>query len=277
MDKKQIKEALKPLADGLFGKQRTSRYERPHFVIRPISMMLEDLVQLDDVSWGKYAFSREPLKNKFSEEQKSELTLKSIACGVEYAQKYVEKYGKADPSRLADKMGMNVQYPEMPQNTDRVLFAEYKAPNNINIFMDGVKKAYETLKEPGVEAALGEGLNVSKTLLAHELFHFVEEENAKTIFTHTEKVELWAPKPLHNRSGIAVLGEIAAMAFAKELVGLSFSPYVMDVLLVYGYNPEEASGLYEEIMELAGKTPRLPENDDLVSGDVSTEEISTEE
>jgi hypothetical protein len=43
------------------------------------------------------------------------------------------------------------------------------------------------------------------------------------------------------------------MAFAKQFVGISYSPYVMDVFLVYGYNPEEASGLYEEIMELANK------------------------
>ena len=50
------------------------------------------------------------------------------------------------------------------------------------------------------------------------------------------------------------------MAFARELIGLSYSPYVMDVFLVYGYNPEEASGLYEEIMGYAGKVARLPED-----------------
>lgn len=257
MDKEKLKKALAPIADGLFGKQRIQRYEKPHFVVRSIEMMLEDLVQIDDVSWGKYAFSREPLNGKFDDEQRRVLTLKSIECGVEYAKKYSEKYGHSDPSRLADKMGMDVSYPEMPQNTDRVLFAEYKVPNKINIYMDAVKKAYETMEEPGVKEIMA-GLNISKTLLAHELFHFVEEENAKTIFTHTEKVELWAPKPLHNRSGIGVLAEIAAMAFAREITGIKFSPYVLDVFLVYGYNPEQASGLYEEIMEFAGRTPRLP-------------------
>jgi hypothetical protein len=32
----------------------------------------------------------------------------------------------------------------------------------------------------------------------------------------------------------------------------------MDVFLVYGYSPEEASGLYEEMMMYAGKEPCAP-------------------
>ncbi|MFR7889351.1 MAG: hypothetical protein ACLU4B_13015 [Bilophila wadsworthia] len=87
----------------------------------------------------------------------------------------------------------------------------------------------------------------------------MEEKYKKEIWTRTYKIELWAPKPLHNRSGVSVLGEIAAMSFAKALTGISYSPYVMDAFLVYGYSPEAASGLYEEMMEKTGRTPRLPE------------------
>lgn len=265
MNKEELKKAFKPLSEGLFGKQKTTRYEKPHYIIRSIDMMLEDLVQIDDVSWGKYAFSREPLNGKFNDEQRRELTLKANACGQEYACKYKNEYGELDPESLAGKMGIKVQYPEMPQNTDRVLFAEYKIPNNVYIYTDAVKKANETMEESRARDILGYNLNISRLLLSHELFHYVEKQNADKIFTRTEKVELWAPKPLHNRSGIDVLGEIAAMAFARELTGLPYSPYVMDVFLVYGYNPEEACGLYEEIMEYAGKTPRLPEKVDLSS------------
>lgn len=62
-----------------------------------------------------------------------------------------------------------------------------------------------------------------------------------------------------HSSTVMVLGEIAAMAFAKALTGIRFSPYVLDAFLVYGYSPEAASGLYEEMMEKSGRTPRLPE------------------
>ena len=125
--------------------------------------------------------------------------------------------------------------------------------------MDGVRKGRALLSEPGVSHALTGQLDIAKLLLGHELFHFVEEKYKKEIWTRTYKIELWAPKPLHNRSGVAVLGEIAAMSFAKTLTGIPYSPYVMDAFLVYGYSPEAASGLYEEMMEKTGRTPRLPE------------------
>lgn len=256
MNEDKMKKTLKPLAEAFFGKQKVQKYEKPHYEVRSISMMLTDLIQNDDIAWGKYAFSREPLNGKFNDEQRSELTLKANACGMEYARKYIKQYGKIDPESLASKLGMKVQYPQMPQKTDRVLFAEYKAPDNIFIYMDAVKKASETMKDSNVRDILGMKLNIKQVLLAHELFHFIEEKNSKSIFTCTEKVELWAPKPFHNRSSIAILSEIAAMAFARELTGLDYSPYVMDVFLVYGYNSEEASGLYEEIMEYAGKIPK---------------------
>ena len=260
MNKGRLKKALSPIADGLFGKQKTVKYVKPHFVVRPINMMLEDLILNDDISWGKYAFSREPLNGKFSDEQRSELTSKCNACGVEYARKYLSQYKETEPAGLADKLGVKVFYPEIPQNADRVLFAEYKDPNKVYIYTDAVKKAYDTMNQSQCRDILGNDLDITKVLLAHELFHYIEKENAQTIFTRTEKVELWAPKPLHNRSGINVLSEIAAMSFAREITGLSYSPYILDVFLVYGYNPEEASGLYEEMMEYAGKNSRLPED-----------------
>ena len=48
------------------------------------------------------------------------------------------------------------------------------------------------------------------------------------------------------------------MAFADELCGLEWSPYLLDVFLVYGYNPEAATHLYEGIMRAAGETLSSP-------------------
>lgn len=36
-----------------------------------------------------------------------------------------------------------------------------------------------------------------------------------------------------------------------EMLGISFSPYVLDVLLMYGYQEDAATVLYEEIMDMA--------------------------
>jgi len=259
MTKERFQELLKPIADGLFGKQRTRYGEMPHYTVRPVGMIVEDLCRIPEDEWAKYAFSREPLNGKFNDEQRLDLTRQAIACGREYAEKLAKQYGMRDPEKLAKQLGLNVDYPDMPQNAERVLFAEFREPNNIHIYMDGVRKGRALLSEPGVSHALTGQLDIAKLLLGHELFHFVEEKYKKEIWTRTYKIELWAPKPLHNRSGVSVLGEIAAMSFAKTLTGIPYSPYVMDAFWVYGYSPEAASGLYEEMMEKTGRTPRLPE------------------
>lgn len=260
MTKERLKELLKPIAEGLFGPQGTRRGpEMAHYTVRPVGMIVEDLCRIPEEDWALYAFSREPLNGKFNDDQRRDLARQAIACGREYAEKLAAQYGMRDPEKLAKRLGLLVDFPDMPQSTERVLFAEFKAPNKVHIYMDGVRKGRALLGEPGVPHALTGQLDIVKLLIGHELFHWVEEQYKKEIWTRTYKIELWAPGPLHNRSGVGVLGEIAAMSFTKTLNNLPYSPYVMDAFLVYGYSPEAASGLYEEMMERAGGTPRLPE------------------
>lgn len=261
MTLERLKELWQPIAQGLFGEEGATpaRYRVPHYEVRPVGMIVEDLVTIPDELWAKYAFAREPLNGKFNDEQRLELTRQALACGREYAEKLIAEYGPLSPEEMAKKMGMIVDYPEMPQSTDRVMFAEFRDPNKIHIFMDGIRKGRVLLTEPGVAEALTDKLDIPQLLIGHELFHHVEEKYRKEVWTRTYKIELWAIKPFHNRSGVAVLGEIAAMAFTQTLTGLPYSPYVMDAFLVYGYNPEVASGLYEEMMERAGREPRHSE------------------
>ncbi len=253
MNKEEFQKALKPITDGLFGKQGTRRYERPHFPLRPLDRMLWDLASVDAVEWFRYVFSREPLNGKFNDGQRRDWMEHAMACGREYAVKVMEEYKSTDPEVIAKAMGMKVSYPTYPEKTDRVLFAEYRVPDTICIYMDAVKKAKKYLERPEIRDVLTDSLNISKLLLAHELFHYVEEKYKHEIYTKTEKVRLWSLGPLHNDSTIIALSEIAAMAFAREITGIPYAPYVMDVFLVYGYSPEEASGLYEEMMEFAGR------------------------
>ena len=253
MTREEFQSALKPITDGLFGKQNTRGYERPNFMVRPLAEMLKDLAEIPVEEWYGYAFSREPLNGKFTDEQRQEWMKKSLDCGQEYAQRIRKEYGTRDPIELAALLSMSVSYPEVPDKTDRVLFAEYRVPNKICIYMDAVNKANKLLLDPKVLEVLTEELDICRLLLSHELFHFAEERYREEIFTQTEKVRLWSLGFLHNDSNVIALSEIAAMGFAKELMGLSYSPYLMDVFLVYGYSPQEASGLYEEMLELWGK------------------------
>ncbi len=259
MTKEQFKKYMDPIADGLFGKQRTTRYKRPEFVVRPLAMMMEDLAAIPDEDWFRYAFSNEPLNGKLNDTQRENYARQFRACGQEYAQKLMREYNTNDPTQLARALKMDISYPDYPEKTDRVLFAEFREPKSIRIYMDAVQRARKLLNDEAVRAVLTERLDVSNLLLAHELFHFVEEAHKADIPTRTEKIELWHIGAVRNRSVVIAFSEIAAMAFAKEITGIPYAPYLMDVFLVYGYSPQEASGLYEIMMSDAGRTPRLPE------------------
>lgn len=209
--------------------------------------MVRKLEKVTEESWGLYAFDREPLSGKFTTEQKKAYIRKANDCGRQWADRIVEEYHTRSPRELAGKMEIRVETPPVPVGGELVLFAQFVQPDEITIFTDCVDKASAFEKKSGCPLLKRE--NLSAILLAHELFHVVEERHAEEIFTRTEKVELWR-KPFSNRSTIACLSEIAAMAFAARLLRLTVSPYMLDVLLVYPYDKNMAFGLYEEICTL---------------------------
>ena len=75
--------------------------------------------------------------------------------------------------------------------------------------MDSAGRAQELIRRERLEGLLGKQA-VEDVLLAHELFHVTEYRKKDTIYTRTEKVELWR-KPFSNRSRMICLGEIGGM------------------------------------------------------------------
>lgn len=242
------------LKKALFGRQNQDDYSAAlsgSGNVLPIRTMIEKLMTLDDADWSLYAWSRDPLEGKFTRKQKLSYAEKAMACGREEAVLLQQDFHTGDPGRLAEAMKLQVAAPDTPNGGGHVIFAQYVEPDQVTIFMDSVKKAEDVIEKEGLAEYLGV-IDVFGLLLAHEIFHAVEYRKEDTIYTKTEKVELWK-KPFSNRSRLVCLGEIAGMKFAASLLGLSYSPYLMDVLFMYGYHQEAATALYEEIMEIAGK------------------------
>lgn len=214
---------------------------------RSLRSMMEHLLSLDETAWYLYAWSRDPLEGRFSREQKLAYGFRAAECGRSEAQLIL---GKTDVWDIAARMGLKVLTPQVPGGGGHVIFAQYQEPDSITIFMDGAERAQKLIREEKLEGLLGNRA-VKDVLLAHELFHVTEYRKRDCIFTQTEKVELWK-KPFSNRSRILCLGEIAGMEFARCLTGITFTPYVLDVLMMYGYDKEAATALYEEIAAFAG-------------------------
>ncbi len=246
------KQNANKLLKGFFGSAQAPAFGEDEFnTVRPLTEMIDHLLTLSDLSFGCYAWSREPLERKFDQLQKLDYVRKAIDCGQTEAKLLKAQYQTDDPVTIARQMDLRVDTPDTPTGGGHVIFAQYVEPDEVTIFMDAVDKGRQLIADHELAECL-ENVDVFHLLLAHEIFHAVECKKQDTIFTRTEKVELWK-KPFSNRSGLICLGEIAGMAFAKELLNMTYSPYLFDVLLMYGYQPEAATALYEEIIEIAGQ------------------------
>jgi len=217
--------------------------------VYPLEEMVSELLKLNAEDWGMYSFSREPLEGKFNKEQKRDYIIKSLDCGAKEAQILKNKYAFSSVKQLTEMLGFTVNTTDVPNGGGNVIFAQFVEPDQITIFTDTMDKAAPLLKNSCLAQKMVR-VNIFDILLAHEIFHGIEYANKASIYTKTERVELWR-KPFSNRSPIVCLSEIAGMAFAKEILNLDFSPFLFDVLLMYGYNKEAATCLFEDIMEIA--------------------------
>jgi hypothetical protein len=229
----------------------TRKQEPPPQPVVDLREMMETLIPVPDETWGRYAFRRELLRRRFTEERQRELVRQAIQCGAEYARGMAAAYGTRNPAPIALERGARVVFPHRGGGrfADRILFAQFTEPDKIEVFTDCIDKAGEAIEEHGLKELFGP-CPVRDILLAHELFHLIEFQERGHIFTQTERIDLLPFMIIHNRSRILCLGEIAGMRFTRELLGLGFSPYILDVFLLYLYQPQAASDLYRSLLKI---------------------------
>lgn len=224
--------------------------------------MMHNLLLVDDETWGLYAFSRDILNRRILPDQKTEMISKAIACGKEYAQRIISEHGSTDIRRIAQKLKLKLEFQDALMTGKRVLFACYTSPDKIGIMEEPVRRAAKLiLEEDSALVELFPQAGIMNTILGHEIFHYLEEQFEQEIYTRTEKILLWKLLGYNNYSTIRALGEIGAMAFTKELNGLSYSPFMLDVLLYYSYDSSSAETIYREVLGVSSGRCREPVED----------------
>lgn len=212
--------------------------------------MISELSQFPDEVFSLYGFRRDVLCNRVSSEERDRLIQSCLQDGIKYARMVRERFGALSPSELAQAIGITVNRPHIPTGGGRVLFAEFEEPAQIRIYQSAIQNADAAIVEHQLEPFFG-GVKIEDILIAHELFHWVEMEYKDTVFSLNYRVELWKLGPYRHHSRMGCLSEITAMAFAKELTGLPFSPYLLDVFLSYTYQPDLGGSLYHEIRNVS--------------------------
>ncbi len=231
--------------------------------VSKLNKVVTDLLLVTEKEWGLYAFTKELLNKKVTEDEKNEMIDKAIQCGTEYAKRIKLLYKSEEVKKLADAFQMKVSVQDNSMIGKRIVFALYTPPNQIEIMQEPIQRACHILENDSVLVELFKQNDIINTILGHEMFHFVEEQFEQEIYTRTKKIRLWNFIGIKYYSTIRTLSEIGAMAFTKELNQLSFSPYILDILLYYSYDPCSAEKNYHDIMEISsGRCRNTVEGDE---------------
>ena len=212
--------------------------------------MLQKIVIFDDDFWDScYAFSRDPLGYLANKQDKIFLSHQARDCGKKFAQKVLSKFEIVSVRELIHKMNLSLERIYDAIYSGRIHFAEFVEPDNIRLYEDCLGKlpllAEQIPRNMGILLTSAE-----EALIAHEIFHYLEFLEKDTIFTRTYAHPIPPILFFQRNIKFLCLGEIAAMAFVKEYLHLSFSPYVFDLLLTYSCNKDAAYLLYNYIMSL---------------------------
>ncbi|MBU3215158.1 hypothetical protein LL033_23720 [Clostridium estertheticum] len=213
-----------------------------------IKDMVHELLKFDESKWETYAYSREPLKGKLNQIQKSEYKKGAETCGRDIAIELIDKYGILTPREYAKKLGVTVISSIGQEHGEYTMFAKFNEPSTITVFKQVVDKANELIRAEGLEKCLG-NVNVYDVLVAHELFHNFECSQPE-IYTNQVKIKLWSLGPYKHMSKLACLPELGAMALVKKLLNTEYSPYIFDVVFLYTYNKRKSKELFESICKL---------------------------
>lgn len=220
-----------------------------------IGEFARELLGQTDEDWLNYIFAREPLAGRLTQERRRELYRGAQKCGGDFARSLLEKYGALPVWEIALREGAKVRREKISPEGAYTEFAKFIEPDEIIIFTDNAQATDDLIDAQGLREMIGE-VKTQDVLLAHELFHLLEFRDPGA-FTMRKHLLLWKLGPIKNESRVGCLEEIGAMECARVLTGISFSPYLFDVFMMYPANPQRAKMVYDSILALRKREEHL--------------------
>lgn len=213
-----------------------------------IKRWCQELSCFPEEVWISYAKSREPLTRLVSLEEYTSHFHAARKCGMDLAHKARQQWGVISCQEMAERLGVRVERLPMPDGDGMLTFAMYHEPDLIQVFTDNAAATETLIRESGGSEFLGE-VDICEMLLAHELFHAMQVQDPH-LYVNQKHVRIWKIGPFVRWSALLSLEEVAAMAFAEELLGLNHTPYIYDVLMLLPQATLEGRKLYERLQQM---------------------------
>ncbi|MDT2811947.1 hypothetical protein P7H33_03190 [Vagococcus lutrae] len=210
-----------------------------------IKEKVESLIAMTDRQFGYYQVKLDPLKDKIPKDEVTYLIDESITCGKELAKELRQTYGEITTRELIERLDLNLTIKDTNTTLEYVYFGTFQPPNQITLYEKNIEPGANLLQSYALKEF--EQIETADVVLAHELFHYFEENNPK-LFINRYQIELWKVLGYTRRSGLIATSEIAAMAFAKEWLNLSFNVNLLDYVLLQPFNPELADNIWSAMM-----------------------------
>lgn len=163
--------------------------------------------------------------------RRTELVAAALEDGCSLAERIREMWGDK-PAEIASHCGVPVFHSKGDAGFGSVVvFGEYTVPPpSITLYLPAVARLDRIIAEREVEVCSGMD-STMPIFLAHELYHHFDCLRGNARLSRRHALKVFGVGRWHWSSGLSSLPEIAAGAFAQQLLGLPFHPKLLDLLL----------------------------------------------
>jgi hypothetical protein len=179
---------------------------------------------------GLLALSSDVQFGRIPDAQRCELVEQALQDGRCLAQRARQQWG-ADPSVIAGRCNL----PIIESSTEAgfgstVIYAEYAvSPPSITLYTPAIRRLDALIAE---QSRIDWGIErTTPVFVAHELYHHFDCMRGKEALIRRHRISIVKLGSWAWTVGLSTLPEIAAGAFAQQLLGLAFHPKLLDVLV----------------------------------------------
>ncbi|MHB1653136.1 MAG: hypothetical protein ACYCVD_11755 [Desulfitobacteriaceae bacterium] len=200
---------------------------------KDLKQIVEELKHLDDRIWDIFTLRKDPRFKKITLHERDRI----LECSPKYAyvqySKLVGKFGQLTISEYVLRKSITVIEDDSEVDPIVPYFALYNSePPVIKIACQSINCINKVLSNWEIAGEL-KSVNLKDVILAHELFHNLEEVSSDNKSHSTRLSKL---KHYFFDSYAVGSSEIAAMHFSRILNGIDFSPGIYEILLLHEIN-----------------------------------------
>ena len=187
----------------------------------------------DPRALGLLQLREDPQYPRIPDNQRVALVEAALEDGRSMATRIRSEFGP-DPSVIASACDLPVRCCQRDAGFGSTLvYAEYSArPPAITLYVPAIQALDRLIARQG--GNYGGSAGTLPIFLAHELYHHFDCRRGSARLARRHAIKIFRVGKWHWTSGLTSLCEIAAGAFAQELLGLPFHPKHLDSFLRVG-------------------------------------------